>query len=300
MQLIALDRSFILFEAIGVDAERYLHGRLTQDCKKLEINTIAETLLLSPKGKIQGQFLLFRNSNDHFYLLSDPLNNSEYIQETQAAITSFKVADRLEVKPYGNFSYAILCSTLEEFLTAFNLSNEYSLLSTFKAQINKIDCLFFIRPFGEKLIIHIFAENELNFNLPICSDELFAILRIKNKSPMLYLDFPADLIGTDINYQNKISFTKGCYSGQEAIEMSIARGRPTKKLVIINSYIFPEILPDNIIQTTTEKKIATIETLFKIDNLFSSFAIIPYSITTTDLFTWENAKQEITIEELNK
>ena len=39
---------------------------------------------------------------------------------------------------------------------------------------------------------------------------------------------------TEIIYNDYISFTKGCYTGQEVVEMSTARGRPNYKLIQVS------------------------------------------------------------------
>ena len=49
------------------------------------------------------------------------------------------------------------------------------------------------------------------------------------------IDISDKNIATDIPFENKISFNKGCYAGQETVEMSTARGRPNKRLILIKS-----------------------------------------------------------------
>src|SRR5690554_5182991 len=78
--------------AEGPDTSRYLQGRITQNIATLAPGKGAKSLLLSPQGRVLGQFTIFKREKD-FLLLSEPAaaeNSYEYFSD---ALLKFKVAD---------------------------------------------------------------------------------------------------------------------------------------------------------------------------------------------------------------
>ena len=61
----------IIVSIHGPDSERYLQGRITQEVSKIAEGSGAQSLLLTPQGKILSQFHLFR-SKEQFFCIADP------------------------------------------------------------------------------------------------------------------------------------------------------------------------------------------------------------------------------------
>lgn len=73
--------------------------------------------------------------------------------------------------------------------------------------------------------------NELK-NVKELTDEEYLLLRLENNIPLQGVDFTNEMF-LEVNLLNSISFTKGCYLGQEIIARVNSRSKPVKKLVRI-------------------------------------------------------------------
>lgn len=67
---VRLERDFI--SVVGPDAERYLQGQLSQDVSALAVGQAAPTLILSPQGKLVALLRVLRTGPDSFVVDTDP------------------------------------------------------------------------------------------------------------------------------------------------------------------------------------------------------------------------------------
>jgi folate-binding protein YgfZ len=56
-------------------------------------------------------------------------------------------------------------------------------------------------------------------------------IRLLVGEPLIGKELTEKTMGTDIDVTEYVSFNKGCYTGQEPVEMSTARGRPNRALI---------------------------------------------------------------------
>jgi len=80
----------------GLDAERYLHGRTTQNIKKLSVGEYARSLLLTPNGRVICDLIVNRNEKDSFSVFSSNIDFS-------GELLCFKVSDNFETIDLGVF-----------------------------------------------------------------------------------------------------------------------------------------------------------------------------------------------------
>lgn len=216
-----------LFRISGVDAARYLQGRITQNVKSLASGSAAKSLVLSPQGKIQGQFLIFRENEDSFLLVSDEIENPE---EFKGAILQFKVADQLEVENLAG-SYSL-----------FSLQGKGAedLLRKKEAELTNLDFNLQViensrSPFPGFDFVFKTAEltkfKEVFNDIPAGDQNELEALRIQAGRPRMGKEITDKISVADIPLEHLVSFNKGCYAGQEVVEMSIARGKPNRRLV---------------------------------------------------------------------
>jgi len=74
----------------------------------------------------------------------------------------------------------------------------------------------------------IIADNELEATV---SDEEFTLFRLRNNIPLQGIDYNDDFI-LNIGEEGLVSFTKGCFLGQEPVSKVHNRSRPTWQLVV--------------------------------------------------------------------
>lgn len=211
----------------GPDAERYLQGRVTQDVKSLGA---ARSLLLSPQGKIQAHFLLARQKPEFFLLISDPIQE----EDLRSSLLQFKVADQLDFRAYEGARFSLRGkSTLEK------LGIDYR--GVFEGEIHGLALTLISAPVGS------FSAYECLVSDPGKAQKVFTELGGKEvqEEVLEQLRIEAGLpeYGKDLNLKNTpgdfstegcVSFTKGCYSGQEVVEKQAALGKANKRLLVLD------------------------------------------------------------------
>ena len=234
-----------IFRLTGADSARYLHGRVTQEIKALPVGMGARSLVLSPQGKIQGHFLLLREESAYL-VISDPLpedGKADFL----SALLQFKVADDVVAED--------ISGSLMMFHYAGPFAN--SILKTIQLELPDTQLAFKnARVFGSAAYvvrdsygtiggIDFFVSSEEAFQFAAdftqkCSIALgdepgFELLRIAGKRPKMGSDLSEKVLGPEIDVSELVSFNKGCYAGQEVVEMATARGRPNRMLTLFES-----------------------------------------------------------------
>ena len=208
-----------VFEISGRDTTRYLQGRCTQDLKSLAVGSGAPSLLLSPQGRIEGKFLVFKKESS-FLIFVDPMT-SEQENQFLAELFRFKVADdvssaRLDVRMWTCFS-----AKRAELDTAFSNDSDDTFLAH-DVSFGTTTCSYLVLNSGSSLPDGI-TYQELSFSE-------FEERRVRAGVPKFLVDITNKNIAPDLPLDQYVSFTKGCYSGQEVVEMATARGRPNKEM----------------------------------------------------------------------
>ena len=198
-----------IYEITGADKERYLQGRLTQNIKSINI---ASSLLLTPQGKILAKMLISKEK-ESFLFIVDPCD------DFVANLLKFKVADDLVVTKLD----CSIFSVIGELETNFK---------KIKSPRYSQDSLDVIVPFDKK---QDFTSELEAKGFTLGSEQQRNYLRIKSLKPEFGADIDQTISATEIPYQDLISFNKGCYAGQEVVEMSTARGKPNKKLIALKA-----------------------------------------------------------------
>ena len=227
-----------IFLVSGEDADRYLQGRITQDISLVNKEMSKRSLILSPQGKIQGHFLIVRAEEEGgFFFVSDPLDEKTDTQELISELLKFVVADRVQLKDVSDeYSFFSLQGS-----KAQSILGSLGDVSPFKKR-------FFTEKQGGIYIIQNPRFLELGFDillktdsysvlspeissLDICSQSTEELLRIFFGTPRFISEMKAKALAPELVLDDElVSFSKGCYAGQEVVEMAIARGRPSKRL----------------------------------------------------------------------
>jgi len=74
----------------------------------------------------------------------------------------------------------------------------------------------------------IITKNKFNGNI---SEEEFTLFRLENKIPIHGIDYKDELL-LNVSMTRFVSFTKGCYLGQEPISKVYSRSKPSWRLVV--------------------------------------------------------------------
>jgi folate-binding protein YgfZ len=233
-----------LIEVYGLDAERFLHAQTTSDVKGLPQLTGQPSALLDRKAHIQAYFTLFRK-HDSFRILASRLQ----IEDIIAHLDKFRFADKVEF---------LDLSQSGQFIALFGLHSRKLLVDTVKKPHGAAifeNGLVDATMFGKH--VHIFA-------MPVAAEEVFFIwvknedwsevvkdlgtaagalglselgaravkeMRIEAGVPLFGIDFDNNNLIIELGIEDKaVSYTKGCFQGQEVLARVKAGGTPAKQL----------------------------------------------------------------------
>jgi folate-binding protein YgfZ len=222
MQFISYPHS--VFKISGPDRVRYLQGRVTQDIRNIRDNNALWSLILSPQGKIEGVFYILCQE-DCCILVSDN-SDSSWREKFLSSLLRFKVADQVFAEDVSD-SYRVMSvfskEPLEESLVEkLSSHGEYSALLR-RGSLFCLDIMFTGEvPAG-------FPQDESGIT-EVSSDD-FDRIRLEAGFPLAGRDIPESIFAPDLPLSRYVSFNKGCYAGQEVVEMATARGRPNRTLV---------------------------------------------------------------------
>ncbi|HEX3748708.1 MAG TPA: hypothetical protein VHW09_32500 [Bryobacteraceae bacterium] len=204
--------------ARGRDRARLLHNLTSNEVKKMNLGDSCYAFLLNPQGRIQADLHLLCLA-DHFLIDTDPGLREKVLQH----IRRYIIADQVELT---------------------DVSGETSSIGVEgpKAQDLKLEIGdYTIAPFtvtGQPGY-RIYCSKESKAGLvkqlesrrvPEATEEDARIVRIENGKPLFGEDIRDTTLPQETQQMQAISFTKGCYLGQEIVERIRSQGRVNKKL----------------------------------------------------------------------
>ncbi|WP_455487924.1 CAF17-like 4Fe-4S cluster assembly/insertion protein YgfZ [Haemophilus sp.] len=206
-QFIQLNQ-YQLIEAHGVDAEKYLQGQLTTDVVALPSGATTLTAHCDPKGKMSAIFRLLKVSNEQFFLLV----KKDLLPSALDAL-----------KKYAVFSKV-----------SFDL-RDWQIIGVIGEKCGKITPHFSLEIDGQRSILLNETELPVNFN---GDEKIWEVADIQAGLPNLSPQTQNEFIPQALNLQaieQAISFTKGCYIGQETVARAKYRGANKRAMFVFKA-----------------------------------------------------------------
>jgi folate-binding protein YgfZ len=193
-------RAFVC--AAGPDAASYLERMLSNEVETLGVGDSCEALLLTPKGRVIAPMRVFRRGDDDFLLLTEP----EAAEPLRAELQRMRFAAKVEIEPEEHRSYLLVGDVNGGVPNA-----DYGI------------------PAGEILDADPPA-------LPALSDEELEALRIQACKPRFGSEIDESILPAEAGLdETHISFTKGCFPGQEPVARLHYRGHPNRRLRVLEA-----------------------------------------------------------------
>lgn len=218
-----------LFDIIGNDAIDFLHRITTNDLKNLQKNESIKTVVTSEKGRILDSVNLI-NYKSKILIVGTPENSTK----VKSWINKYVIMDdvkTLEKNPADTL-LEILGPQADSFLTLIcgekidGLDCNYLrdvILEDFHFSVMKLKdknekLRFWILCQSEQAIniIRYCIENKCVFNFNLIGHNAYETYRIEQGIPAAQ-ELNDNFNPLEANLMNEISFTKGCYIGQEVI-----------------------------------------------------------------------------------
>jgi folate-binding protein YgfZ len=206
LQAAPLPRAYVA--VAGPDAASYLNRMVSNEVESLEVGASCEALLLTPKARIVAPLVVWRRAADDFLLLTEP----EAGERLQRELRRARFAARCTIEPEQHRSTVVLDAG-EDFVV-----NHHKALANRDYGVPAVELIDEGAPPG--------AE-------PVGEPELER-LRILARTPRLGRELDDRVMPAEAGLDERaVSFTKGCYPGQEPVARLHYRGHPNRGLRVL-------------------------------------------------------------------
>jgi len=211
-----VEREFGLLVVSGAEAAEYLQGQLTNDVEVLEPGQVAYAALLDRKGHMQADMRVLRpGEGPELWLLLEP----EGLAAASRHLQMYKIGREVEVSDASD-DYALL-SLIGPRATEIARAVEATSLRTGE---------------GVDLVVPVAEREQISETLRGAgavdvSPEAAEIVRIEAGRPRFGAEMGTATMPAEAGIvEGAVSFTKGCYIGQETVARLHYKGKPNRHL----------------------------------------------------------------------
>jgi folate-binding protein YgfZ len=193
----------------GPDAASYLNRMVSNEVEALPVGESCEALLLTPKARVVAPLVVWRRGQDDFLLLTEPEAAERLVRELLRA----RFAARCAIEPEEHRSVVVLGA------------GDGPLVNYHERALPN-------RDYGVPAVELVDADAPGEAE-PI-SDEELERLRILARTPRLGRELDDRVMPAEAGLEERaISFTKGCFPGQEPVARLHYRGHPNRDLRVL-------------------------------------------------------------------
>lgn len=221
---------YSIFKVTGKDSVDFLHRISTNDLSNFEDFTVKTTLLLNEKGRLIDKIKLLK-FQDHMFLIGSP-DNSDKIHRW---IERYSMMDDIKLHQLNDsILYLKILGKKSEIFFTLLFGDQLKNLEEYKIYkyvgenfqcwvikdevfLDRFDYLILCDDLNRENLIKYIKSNLDIFNVHFIGDEAFEIIRIEQGKPILPNEINDAFNPYDVNLIKYVSFTKGCYIGQEVI-----------------------------------------------------------------------------------
>jgi tRNA-modifying protein YgfZ len=187
----------------GPDAASYLERMLSNEVETLDLHGSCEALLLTPKARVIATVTVWRRGHDDFLLLTEP----ELGDRLRAELVRYRFAAKAVIDVEEHSSTLLLGADAPGGAIP-NSDYGMSAYETIDAGV----------PEGAEMI----SPDELE------------LLRIRAATPRMGLEIDDRVLPAEAGLTERaVSFTKGCYPGQEPVARLHYRGHVNRRLCVL-------------------------------------------------------------------
>ncbi|MCG9650139.1 tRNA-modifying protein YgfZ [Vibrio brasiliensis] len=210
---------------IGDDKKSYLQGQVTCDVVTLEPHLSTFGAHCDAKGKVWSVFRLFHHNGG--YAMFQP---TSVIDKELAEIKKYAIFSKVEIKQSEEIALGVMGEKATEFIDSLS-SQTGDVRPVEGGTAVKIDeqrWLLLVAPGAAEQLVTASQADKVN-------ESLWTLLDIKAGLPILTAEQQNEHIPQALNVQavDGISFTKGCYTGQETVARAKYRGINKRALFIV-------------------------------------------------------------------
>ncbi|MCP3672858.1 MAG: folate-binding protein YgfZ [Gammaproteobacteria bacterium] len=281
-----------LLRVQGNDARKFLQGQLTCDIDQLDQLKSLPGAYCSPQGRVRGNFIIFEQAQDNFLMLMPKIQVIFFIEA---------------MAPYVAFFQCTMTDSSDNW-QIFGLQSDEVSLNNFPplsqttwsvSSSEKIHCIKF--PGSESRWLCLSQQSSQKFIADFSSMAINE-WQIQNMySGLVWIDETNrdNFLPHDLSLPNfgAVSFTKGCYTGQEIVARMQYRGDPKYLLAIISTESMTNKISDKLVQlidNKEEKMIGTaIQQLQLDDNSWLILASVKRTLLSQQQFQLSSNEKSI-------
>lgn len=212
-------------EVRGADARSFLHRMLSQDVKGLVDGDGRPSFFLDVRGRVQGDPFVWA-LRDAFVLGEEPAAAARAIP----SLTRFVIADDVAIED-------VTAEWVQGWLVGPSAPAVVDAVRPLLARLSARAGQSGLGPVpGFRLLVPVTALHEVvsalsDAGAPLAGEEALDIARVETGTPWFGAEIDDRILPNEVGLDASISWTKGCYLGQEPVVMARHRGHPANLLV---------------------------------------------------------------------
>jgi len=247
----------------GSEATMFLNGLITNDVKNLAQNRWMPAVFPTVQGRLIGVVRVIRGSEPSFLIDTETATHEAVLK----TVSRFTLAGDFKVSDVTNET-ALLTIQGQGAAEILKKNFEQAVLDLPENGVVETNGVTVLRAShtgeeGFDIVCNASSKAELQKGFeaagaqPI-SDETFEILRVEAGIARFGRDMDENSVVPETNLDDAVSYTKGCYVGQEIIVRIKHRGHPAKKLTGLRFETDRQIEPGTIIKSTDDQEIGRV------------------------------------------
>jgi len=220
------DRAWL--EVTGPDAAEFLQGQVTNETEDLSSGSGVYAALLDRKGHLQADMRILRLADDSFLIDAESESGPALLKH----LTMYKIGRKVEVSSTERALFSLIGPGAIG-VTGLAPGDEHDFT---EATIAGAECLVVATLLGLDVICDpesaptVRAQLEADRAVPV-SETAVEILRVEKGLPRFGFEMTTANMPAEAGIvERAVSFTKGCYIGQEPVARLHYKGRPNRHL----------------------------------------------------------------------
>ena len=253
-----IDRSYMgRLTLSGEDAAALLQGQLSNDIESLDLGAGCESALLTPKGKMLGIVRVLRVGEDEFHLTTDRVS----LQNLFDALRRAAVGHQAEIgkATLETAQLSLVGPKADRIAGVSDLHDEHM---TRKALLGGSRVTMVVTAEGVDILCPADkvdgVRNALLAAGATLGDEGAAqCMRVQAGIPQYGIDIDENTIPQEADLNHRlVSFTKGCYVGQETVARLFYKGSPNRTLRGL--LLDDEVMPGTVLTDSEGKELGVV------------------------------------------
>ena len=228
--LCLLANQFSVIEAQGEEAQTFLQGQLTCDYQQVAQQRLSMGAHCNVKGRIQSSFLTW-GSEDRFYLAMP----TDTMEQTLKELNKFALFSKVELQPVEDIFLAgfrgdSIESQITDMIADAKIMEDLNsglLTATPIGNLVKHHSLGYLALISSSQLQD-FAAATSKANIDVAGENAWQLHLIHQGVAFVGQALTEKLLPHELNYDliGGVSFSKGCYKGQEIVARMEYRGKP--------------------------------------------------------------------------